>query len=117
MDPTAAPTAPREGSPITSRLTTTSNTNYTTDDTLALFPYVITTLSAHHIITASPEHVIKLMWRPHTPDLVPSIGYYPHNYIHPCLSFTPVSLAEQRRNKYTSKLHRKEIAAVPNNNT
>ena len=117
MDPTAAPVAPREGSPITNRLTTTSNTNYTTDDTLALFPRVIPTLSKYHSTTVSPEHVIQLLWRPHTPDLFLSISYYPHNYIHPYLVFTPVSLAEQRRNKYTSKMHRAEIATVPYNNT
>jgi hypothetical protein len=83
MDPASAPATPREGSPITYRLTTTSYTNSATDDKLALFLHVMAMQPTHHSITVSPEHVIKLLWRPHTPDLLSSISYHSHN-IHPC---------------------------------
>jgi len=66
MDPADDPAAPREGSPITDRLTT-SHTNSTTDDTLALFRQVMLIQPKHHNITVSPEHVITLLGRPHMP--------------------------------------------------
>jgi hypothetical protein len=72
----------REESPITYRLTT-SYTNSTTDDALALFREVMLIQPIHNSITVSPEHVIKLLWRPHTPELYPSINYYSHT-IHSC---------------------------------
>jgi hypothetical protein len=84
MNPAAAPATPREGSPITTRLKTTSYINSTTDDTLALFLQV-TPIFTHHVITVSPEHVIKLLWRPHTPNLYPLLNQYPH-ISHSCLS-------------------------------
>jgi hypothetical protein len=85
MDHAITPATPREGSPITDRLTTTSYTNFTIDDTLALFLQAMAMQPTHHSITLSPEHVIKCMWRPHTPYLPSSISYHSYN-IHPCFA-------------------------------
>ena len=97
----AAPAVPREESQVTDRLTTTSYTNSTSCDTLALFLQAMQTQPTHHNITVSPELEIKLLWRPNTPDLYHSINYYSHT-IHPCFPLRgTASLIKLSRKTYS----------------
>jgi len=82
-DPSPANAATREESPIASRLSTSLYNNSTTDGTLALFLQVTQRYPTRHSITVSPEHVLKLLRRPHTPKLTFAFPKcYSHN-IHP----------------------------------
>jgi len=80
VDPMVAKAVTREGTPIASRLSISLDSNSTTDDALALFSQVKHKHPAHHSITVSPEHVIQLLRRPHTPKTTLSTpNCYSHN--------------------------------------
>jgi hypothetical protein len=97
-DPVAAPTTTRAGSSIVSttqyKNSTSNDTNDTLNDTIKLFILITPTIHlAPHIVTVSPKHAIKQMWRPHTPNLILSSEKFIHN-LHPCFPLCVVVVIE-----------------------